>query len=415
MLALLPIIAALAPLAGRLLGNAISGKDGQQIGETVARQASAAAVQIFGTDEPEKVNALALADPVKAAEFRERMEQLAVQVQLATMQSDLANVQGARENQRKLAEIGNWSSYAPTIISVVVLVGFFGILAALVWRPFAIDNGQREVLQVMLGALTVAFGSVTNYWLGSSHGSKAKDQALAEQASKAVEALKDRPASVPVPVPVPAPPPAPAPGAQVAPEPAKSVDWQQGPFGGVRWRLDDDGLLLVEGEAKPPRTVGAPITVRRIWAEQGTNILQSCLRNGVPLELVVATIATESSGAAAAARTEPDGRTSVGLMQTLAGTASEVMGRTVAPKELEDPVLSIEAGTRYIAKQYPTTRFMPPLVAAAYNAGGLHEPRPQDTNRWKLRSTGDHIDRFVQFYNDCVCVAREDGWARAVG
>ena len=80
--------------------------------------------------------------------------------------------------------------------------------------------------------------------------------------------------------------------------------------------------------------------------------------------------------------------------------------------ELADPALSIEAGVRYIAKQRRFTDYDPPLVAAAYNAGGLHPPREGDANPWRLRSTGDHISRFVQYFNDSCAVAAEDGLGR---
>ncbi len=61
-----------------------------------------------------------------------------------------------------------------------------------------------------------------------------------------------------------------------------------------------------------------------------------------------------------------------------------------------------------IRKQRDVTNFEPPLVAAAYNAGSL---RRSDENRWKLRSTGGHIDRFCLFFNDACFVAEADGWS----
>ncbi len=161
------------------------------------------------------------------------------------------------------------------------------------------------------------------------------------------------------------------------------------------------------------RTVGQPATVRRIWRDFGHLIASSCARNGVPLELAVATIATESRGKVQAVLVEGDGRRSVGLMQTLTGTASEAMGREVSARELLDPATSIEAGTRYLAHQRRVKGYQPPLATAAYNAGGLHPPREGDDNPWRLRSTGDHISRFCQFFGDACAVAAEEGWSHA--
>lgn len=186
--------------------------------------------------------------------------------------------------------------------------------------------------------------------------------------------------------------------------------WQQGPHGGQRWRSTAAGVVL-EGEAAPMRTVGQPATVRRIWRDFGPDIAASCARNGVPLELVAATIAVESRGRVDAVLVEPDKRSSVGLMQTLMGTASEMMGREVTAQELLDPATSIEAGTRYLAHQRRLTGYQPPLAAAAYNAGGLYPPREGDANPWRLRSTGDHISRLCQFFGDACAVAAEEGWS----
>lgn len=177
---------------------------------------------------------------------------------------------------------------------------------------------------------------------------------------------------------------------------AAAAGWRQGPFGGVRWRLTMDGIIM-ENESDPERTVGEPLTVRRIWHDFGPVIKTACSTHGVPIEIVVTTIAVESRGIVNAARTEPDARTSIGLMQTLVDTASEVMGREVTAQELNAPEISIEAGVRYIAKNREVTKFDPILVAAAYNAGSLQPPRPEDTNPFRLRSTGDHLITYEAF------------------
>ena len=190
---------------------------------------------------------------------------------------------------------------------------------------------------------------------------------------------------------------------------AAGVQFKQGPFGGLRWQLTPDGIVC-ENEVAPERTVGEPETVRRIWRDFGPIIQEVCARLGVPAEIVVTTIAVESRGIVKAALVEPDGRTSIGLMQTLIGTASEALGRNVTGRELETPEISIEAGTRYIANNRAKTKFDPILVAAAYNSGGLNEPRAQDDNPFHLRSTGDHLIRTKLYYNDTVATAKAEGW-----
>lgn len=189
--------------------------------------------------------------------------------------------------------------------------------------------------------------------------------------------------------------------------------WHRFAPGGVRWRLVEGGVE-VEG-CGVERTPGRPVTAERVWAAHGAVINAVIGRRQMPAELVVATICTESTGRAEAIRFEPgyvsDAETpqkvSPGIMQTLISTASWVLGTPVTREWLLEPGNSIDAGCAYIARQAPRTRLDPPLVAAAYNSGGLYEQAGAG-NRWRLRQypigTGRHCDRFVRFYNDAVAV-----------
>jgi len=307
----------------------------------------------------------------------------------------------------------------------IVIGSILLISGAIAIRP---ENAQLAVgvfglIGAVVGYISGYAGQIVGFYYGSSQGSKDKTDTLTSvlqqqgqqigQAATAASATADvvaahnervidKVAAVMTDRPI-------APPAGALPAPAAAAGLRQGPFGGVRWRLTSDGIIL-ENEADPERTVGEPVTVRRIWHDFGPIIKAACTANGVPAEIVVTTIAVESSGIIKASLTEPDGRTSIGLMQTLIGTASEVMGRQVTAQELETPEISIEAGTRYIAKNREVTKFDPILVAAAYNAGSLQPPRPEDTNPFRLRSTGDHLTRTRLFYNDTVATAKAEGW-----
>jgi hypothetical protein len=107
--------------------------------------------------------------------------------------------------------------------------------------------------------------------------------------------------------------------------------------------------------------------------------------------------------------TQTPHRVSVGCCQTLISTARDALK---APKltaiDLQNPRNSIRAAAAYIRSQEDQHHHDPPLVAACYNAGGLYV-EDVITNRWKLRcfslGTGEYIDRFVLWYNDCVYAA----------
>ncbi len=184
---------------------------------------------------------------------------------------------------------------------------------------------------------------------------------------------------------------------------------------GIRWELTQKGVLC-EGETRPKGSGGKPATVTRIWQTFEADIRTAASRYEVPVELILATIATESRGNPAAERSEPGfvsyeetpHRVSIGLMQTLISTAREALGDSaLGPENLRDPATAILAGTAYIASQKRVTKFDPPKVACAYNAGGLYHQQGVN-NRWKMRQfpigTGAHADRFVAWFNDCFMV-----------
>jgi soluble lytic murein transglycosylase-like protein len=408
-LALIPIIAQLAPLAARVIGNAIDGKSGAELGEKVAQEVTGAATRIFGTTDEKRIEAALATDPNKLLEFKAEMERLATQAQLAGVAADLENVKSART---ALSADSAWVRNAPVVLSIIITLGFFGTLLSLVFGLGKGLNGEhpimRELLALLLGALTLAFGDVRNFWLGSSAGSKRKDEALADQANRAIQNQAEQTRFIVREIAAPSGQrrEAPAAAPPATPPPAQPDGFRRAFPGGLGWRTTPAGVLL-EGEVEPRGTTGAPVTVRRIWRNFGPIIVQVAEEQKVAAELIVATIATESHGDPEAVRTEPDGRQSVGLMQTLLGTASEMLGREVTAAELTDPGTSITAGALYIRTQRARTEYEPPLVAAAYNAGSLRET---DANRWRLVATPEHVDRFCMFYNDAIRVSREDQW-----
>ncbi len=183
-------------------------------------------------------------------------------------------------------------------------------------------------------------------------------------------------------------------------------------FGSVSWALISGGVSI---ENEPPvDTGGEPKTVARVWMHYGDSIMKWSEKFGVPSELIVATICTETRGDSSAVREEPGyvsdnatpNKVSPGITQTLISTARGVLGdNTIDRVWLLVADNSIRAGTAYIASQWKKTEFDPPKVACAYNAGGVYRNKGED-NRWKMRqypiNSSEHADRFVRWFNDCV-------------
>lgn len=230
----------------------------------------------------------------------------------------------------------------------------------------------------------------------------------------------------------------------VLPEP-KAEGWHA-IFQGREWKSDGNGVYLrdYDGGRRPIRSVGQPITARAVWNKFSVQIDAASRRFGVPPELLIMVIATESGAHLANDFTGPNtfrweshvwnkdvnpplqGDYSAGPMQTLATTARWVVEaqtlpfhkfqvapvfstRPVPPPKnhpLYDAATNIEIGTAEIKQRWVKTGSDPVLVAAAFNSGGLYE---SDANPWRLKTYGDHLDRAVKWYGDACAVLREAG------
>ncbi|MBS7543636.1 transglycosylase SLT domain-containing protein [Ancylobacter oerskovii] len=407
---------------------------------------------------------------------------------LEQRQQDLADTTGARQLLSTLLDKDTIVARTPMVLSYIVTIGFFLVLAMFLLLKNRLEVPQPpelpeeladiigtlqpaqiaalvqprsdfviQIINICVGALAAAFATVMSFWLGSSQSSRNKDVLAAglqqrtaesqerqakenmrtvEEVAKTVSQAKSPPAgtivvaedgSIATVSPSPGVVVAPA-AEEPAPEPAKpmspSVLTELMPKlthphrhfpDGVSWALTPAGIAI-DG-ARAEGTPGEPTTVSGIWDRFGPLCAASAKKYGVPVELVVATIATESSGNPGARRAEPQiGDESVGLMQTLVKTARFATGReSLKADDLLDPATSIDAGTAYIAKQRSSTQLDPPRVAAAYNAGSLKRDEA-GANRWKLhcfpRGTGQHIDRFVAWFNDAMRVSDDEDWGR---
>lgn len=190
---------------------------------------------------------------------------------------------------------------------------------------------------------------------------------------------------------------------------------------GVPWRLVKDGIEI-GGELSKPSAPEAALAAR-VLRDYADAIATASARFPVPAELVVATICTESGGNPRAKRLEPGcdiedpsrtpRRVSVGLMQTLLSTAREALGDDgVSLTALENPSTSIRAGMAFMWRQAGATRFDPPLVACAYNAGSVRYEGSAG-NRWKMVQypigTAKHADRFCRYFGGAVAALRAAG------
>lgn len=137
----------------------------------------------------------------------------------------------------------------PALISSLVVFGFYATLYVLLTGGVQLRADEPIALVlvgVAFGASLLAFGTVLAFWLGSSAGSRTKDDIIAKVVTPAPPVLA--PSIAPPPVPVPQAAPIPAPMAVPKPAPLPSGRQMSGPmstFGGP----DDTGMAADEGLA----------------------------------------------------------------------------------------------------------------------------------------------------------------------
>lgn len=148
------------PAAGAavaILSNAIFGRDDASEGDIATAIAG-------GHLTAEQVAAIRKADN----DFKVQMAQIAADSEKAY----IADTDGARKQTVALAQTGSAIAWAPVVISALITVGFFACIVLLFVYERDWTERQAALLNMLFGALVIAFGQVCNYWLGSSAGSK---------------------------------------------------------------------------------------------------------------------------------------------------------------------------------------------------------------------------------------------------
>jgi hypothetical protein len=229
---LIGIAAGLVPDIIKLVAGDKTGQLADQVGKAVA--------DAVGTTNAGEAQTKLAANPAAQVALRQKLAELALDATKAQNaeasrqgQDALIDTQSARSGLQALATTNSTIAWTAPTISYLVIFGFFIFLFVLVWLYWGkpVDNQNNFIVQIIniaVGALTAAFATVVNFWLGSSAGSRKKDdanlslqQAQADHASANLKALQDK---------IVAPPQAPAQTSALmqapGPPPAKPADQQ---------------------------------------------------------------------------------------------------------------------------------------------------------------------------------------------
>jgi len=157
------------PVVGGLLG----GKTGEMMGNIVAG--------VLGVDpDPDTVLKRIQEDPEATAKLQkyeyDHVEELQ-RLQLQETQAYLQDVQSARSREVAMTQATGKKDWNLTGLAWLMTVGFLGVTFMLMFVTLPEDS--NGVVMMLFGSLATSFGSVINYFFGSSVGSKNKDQVIA--------------------------------------------------------------------------------------------------------------------------------------------------------------------------------------------------------------------------------------------
>ncbi|KKL97504.1 hypothetical protein LCGC14_1833850 [marine sediment metagenome] len=160
-------LATVAPALATAVGGPAAG--------LAARAITTALGLADGADEDEISDAIRN-DPeallkLKQAEYEFKLKCKEIGLELDKLR--FSDTQGARQREIALKD------RTPAVLSGFLVIGFFVILVSLF--IFDIPDGAKEILYIMIGALSTNFGQIYNYYFGSSKGSSDKNKIMASQ------------------------------------------------------------------------------------------------------------------------------------------------------------------------------------------------------------------------------------------
>jgi lysozyme family protein len=200
---LIGIAAGVVPDIIKLIAGDKTGQLADQVGKAVA--------DAVGTTDVGEAQTKLAANPAAQVALRQKLAELALEA-AKTQNADadrqrhdtVSNTERARSALQALATTNTTIARTAPTISYLVIGGFFVFLFVLVWLYWwGPSPGKNDfvvqIINIVVGALTAAFATVVNFWLGSSAGSQKKDdtnltlqQAQAERTDANLKALQDK-------------------------------------------------------------------------------------------------------------------------------------------------------------------------------------------------------------------------------
>ena len=159
------VVGKAAPILGSVLGGPAGAAAGALVASALGCESQPEAVEKALQASPEML--------VKLKELEVAEKSRLLDWQTAQLNAELGNVQSARSREVELVKASSITGWSTSIVAGIVTVGFFVMLYVVLTQGKS-ELGEPGIL--LLGSLSTAFGSVVNYYLGSSLGSALKEQ-----------------------------------------------------------------------------------------------------------------------------------------------------------------------------------------------------------------------------------------------
>jgi len=161
------LIKTFAPTLATALGGPLAGIATRAVSETLLGKPE-------GSDD-EIAAAITAGGPELLVKLREADQKFSVEMK--RLDIDLEKISSDYRDSARKREIAV-KDKTPAVIATVSFVGFFGVLAVLMFRD--IPPGAKDALLIMLGSLGGTVTSIVAYYFGSSAGSASKSKAMEE-------------------------------------------------------------------------------------------------------------------------------------------------------------------------------------------------------------------------------------------
>jgi hypothetical protein len=167
--------------------------------------------EVTQTENPQEARQRLQTDPKAAAELQLKLAEIAADqeekrqqaqidliklhyenegkkrdAELQDLGKKIEDTKDARASLRTLAGENPWIAATAPALSYLLTVGFFIVMFIMLggWEP---HKESTQMINIVIGALVASFATVVNFWLGSSQGSRLKEERQANQTTEMLD------------------------------------------------------------------------------------------------------------------------------------------------------------------------------------------------------------------------------------